>query len=304
MATASFGQSFQITPIQMITAYSAIANGGNLLKPHLIKELTDSEDNIIQKFDPEIVRNVISKQTTNTLKGILEGVVSEGTGINAYVEGYKVAGKTATSETFENGIRSKEHYIASFSAFAPADNPVICVLVVLDYPSKYDYHGGVVAGPVAASIIDDSLNYLGIEKKYTEKDKQLISQEVTVPDIRNKKVGEAKKILSKLGFNTKVIGKVNDDSIILDQTPKPDMRLPYKSIVILNLEKADEVILVKLPELTNKTVSEATATLNKIGLNIKVIGLGTAIIQEISAGEEVALGKIIKVQFRYQDGAD
>lgn len=164
MATASFGQSFQITPIQMITAYGAVANGGKLLRPHLVKELKDSADNEVKKYEPEVVRNVISKQTSDTLRDILEGVVSKGTGINAYVKGYRVAGKTATSQTFENGVRSKDKYIAAFSAFAPADNPAICVLVVLDDPSLDSHSGGVVAGPVAARIIEESLGYLGVEK--------------------------------------------------------------------------------------------------------------------------------------------
>lgn len=305
MATSSFGQSFQITPIQMITAYAAIANGGNLLKPHIIKELTDSNGNIIEKYSPEITRNVISKQTSEELRSILEGVVSEGLGINAYVQGYKVAGKTATSETFDNqGKRSKERYIASFSAFAPADNPVICVLVVLDHPSMYDHHGGVVSGSAAAGIIDETLNYLGIEKKYSDMDKKLLTQDVKVPYIKNKKVGEAKKILLKLGLQTKVIGGGNDDSIILDQIPKSDTSLPYKGVVVLNISKTEDVINVSMPDLLNKTISEATKTLNNLGLNIKVFGGGNAIIQEIPFGEAVPLGKSIKVQFRILNAND
>ena len=135
MATASFGQNFQITPIQLICAYAAIANGGKLLKPHLVKDLVDSNGNIVTRFEPEVVRNVISKQTCDTLKNMLEGVVNQGTGVNAYVSGYSVAGKTGTAETFENGVRSKDRFIASFSAFAPSDNPVINVLVVLTIPA-------------------------------------------------------------------------------------------------------------------------------------------------------------------------
>ena len=129
MAAASFGQRFTITPMQLVTAYTAIANGGKLMKPRLVKELTDSEGNIVKKFEPEIVRTVISKRTSDTVREILEGVVSIGTGKNAYIKGYRVAGKTGTSETTESGV-----YTASFMAFAPADNPVICVLVALYDP--------------------------------------------------------------------------------------------------------------------------------------------------------------------------
>jgi stage V sporulation protein D (sporulation-specific penicillin-binding protein) len=158
MATASFGQSFQITPIQMITAYTAIENGGVLLKPKIVKELTDSKGNVVKSFDTQIVRNTISRQTSDTLKGILEGVVSKGTGKEAYIQGYQIAGKTGTSETFENGKRSKDKYVASFMGFAPADNPKISVLVILNHPGGDSYYGGKVAAPVAAQIIKYALD--------------------------------------------------------------------------------------------------------------------------------------------------
>lgn len=165
MAVASFGQRFTITPIQMATAYNAIANGGKLMKPRLVKELTDSEGNVVKKFEPEVARNVISKQTSDALRGMLEGVVAEGTGMNAYVKGYRVAGKTGTSQTTESDV-----YVASFAAFAPADNPVVNVLVALFDPKGESFGGGTVAGPVVGKIIEDTLDYLGIERRYTEKD--------------------------------------------------------------------------------------------------------------------------------------
>lgn len=158
MATASFGQSFQITPIQLITAYTAVENGGALLKPQIIKELTDSKGNVVKSFDTQKVRNVISQQTSDTLRGILEGVVTKGTGKDAYIKGYDIAGKTGTSETFQNGKRSKDVYIASFMGFAPAANPRISVLVVLDHPSVTSYYGGTVAAPVASKIIKYALD--------------------------------------------------------------------------------------------------------------------------------------------------
>lgn len=162
MATASFGQSFQITPIQMITAYTAIENGGQLLKPQIVKELTDSKGNVVKLFDTKIIRNPISKQTADALKDILEGVVSEGTGKEAFIDGYRIAGKTGTSETFENGKRSKDRYVASFMGFAPTDNPKIGVLVILDHPSGDSYAGGKVAAPVAAQIIKYALDNISI----------------------------------------------------------------------------------------------------------------------------------------------
>lgn len=305
MATASFGQNFQITPIQLITAYAAIANGGKLLKPHLIKNLTNSEGNVVLNFSPESVRNVISRQTCDTLKELLVGVVDQGTGINAYVSGYNVAGKTGTAETFQNGRRSKDRFIASFSAFAPADNPVINVLVVLDYPSGNSHMGGVIAAPVAASIIDYSLNYLGVERKYTDKDIKNMTQVVNVPDVTNKKLAECESKLTTAGLKFKIIGSGNNkNSIVANQAPKPNESLPENSVVILYTNKGEPVRMVNVPDVSKKTVSEATQTLNNIGLNIKVNGTGNAVRQEFKAGSQVPVGKLIEVDFLNAQNSD
>lgn len=298
MSTASFGQSFQITPIQLITAYGAIANGGKLFRPQLVKELTDSQGNVVLKYQPDLVRNVISKQTSDIMRVILEGVVSKGTGINAYVSGYAVAGKTGTSQTFENGIRSKERFIASFSAFAPADNPVICVLVVLDHPSLDSHAGGTVAAPVARRIIEETLSYLDVERKYTEKDKELMTHEVNTPDIRNKSIAEAEKLLSESGLVYKIVGTGhNNNSIVAEQSPKPYESLPAKSVVMLFTSKNEKEVKVRVPDVTNKNIYEATQTLLNAGLNIRVKGSGISIRQETEAGTEVEIGTVIDVDF-------
>lgn len=297
MATASFGQRFTITPLQLITAYGAIANGGKLMKPRVVKEITDREGNIVKKFEPEVVRNVISKQTSDTLKDILEGVVSIGTGKNAYVKGYRVAGKTGTSETTKNGV-----YIASFSAFAPADNPVICVLVALDNPTGDSYYGGVIAAPVAGKIVEDTLNYLGVERRYTEKDKEMMAEEVYVPDIRDKTIDEAKKLLKEHGLEYKIEGDNADgNTTVKEQTPKPGAHIAKKSVIIAYTYKPEEEIMVKVPDVTKKTIEEATQTIYDAGLNIKINGIGTAMSQSIEPGKEVAQGEVVVVEFRYLD---
>ncbi len=168
MVTSSFGQNLQITPIQLAMAYSSIANGGKLLKPQIVKDLTDSNGNVVKRYETEYVRNVISKQTTDTLKQSLKNVVLRGTGTNAYISGYEVAGKTGTAETFDkNGQRSKERYISSFAGFAPLDNPVIVVLVVCDYPTGESHFGGFVAAPVVKEVMEEYLNYMKIDKTIT-----------------------------------------------------------------------------------------------------------------------------------------
>lgn len=298
MATASFGQNFQTTPIQIITAYASFANGGKLIEPHLLKELTDSKGNVVSKYKPELIRNVISRQTADKMKDILEGVVEKGTGSNAYISGYRVAGKTGTAETFENGVRSKDHFVASFSAFAPVDNPLINVLVVLDYPSEKSHFGGSVAAPAASRIIEDTLNYLGVERKYTEKDIARMGQEVAMPDLTNKSVKDAQSTLTGLGLTYKVIGGTyNSNTPIADQIPRPGENLPVKSVVILFVNKNDKQTTVKMPDITNKNIYEATKVLNNVGLNIKIKGTGTAASQEYKAGTEVPVGKAVEVVF-------
>jgi stage V sporulation protein D (sporulation-specific penicillin-binding protein) len=159
MAVASFGQRFNVTPIQILSAYGAIANGGNLVKPQIIKKVSNSKGNTIKEFEPLVVRKVISEQTSKTLREILEGAVSQGTGKNAYVQGYKIAGKTGTSETTVAG-----RYVASFAGFAPYDNPKVACIVIMDNPKGDSYSGGVVAAPAASEIIKQSLDYIGKSK--------------------------------------------------------------------------------------------------------------------------------------------
>lgn len=293
MAAASFGQRFQITPIQLITAYAAVANGGKLLKPTLVKEVRDSEGNVVMKSEPEVVRNVISKKTSDTLKQILEGVVSDGTGKNAYVKGFRLAGKTGTSETIDPG-----RYIASFSAFAPADNPVINVLIALDNPQVYPHTGGMIGAPVAGEIAEEVLSYLNVERRYTDMDKEMMMQEVIVPDVRGKNVEDARKIMKDIGLEIKLETK-GDSDIVQDQIPKPNATVPQKSVILLYTYKTDKPVMVKVPDLSNKTITEATRILNDSGLNIKVEGIGTAVDQKKKPGEYVQKGEVVEVVFRH-----
>lgn len=297
MATASFGQSFQVTPIQMAASLSAIANGGKLLKPRLVKELTDSHGNVVKKFEPEVVRTVISKQTSETLLSLLEGVVAKGTGTHAYVKGYRVAGKTGTSQTVENGIRSEERYIASFAAVAPADDPVLCVLVVLDHPSENSHSGGIVAGPATASIIKESLEYLGIERRYTQS--EVLTQETIVPDVKYKTLAEAEALLSERGFEYKILGNGNKNEAVIDrQLPKGGDVLSKVTTVMLYTSKDDKDVLVKMPDIRGKTISQATQEILDAGLNIKAWGSGLAYIQEVNPGVEIPMGTAVGVEFR------
>jgi stage V sporulation protein D (sporulation-specific penicillin-binding protein) len=160
LATMSFGQSFQISPIQFITAAATVVNGGNKITPHLGIAVTDSNNNIIEEMEYPVEEGVISTETSETMKSMLESVVSEGTGSKAVVEGYRIGGKTATSEKLPRGSGK---YIASFIGFAPADNPQVMALLLIDEPQG-TYYGGTIAAPVVQEIFSNILPYLGIEK--------------------------------------------------------------------------------------------------------------------------------------------
>ncbi|MTI49048.1 peptidoglycan D,D-transpeptidase FtsI family protein [Sporosalibacterium faouarense] len=167
LATLSYGQGIAVTPIQLITAASAIANEGKLMKPRIVKSILDEEENIAEEFPTEMVRKVISKDTSDTLLGILESVITEGTGKKAFVPGYRVGGKTGTAQKIVNGEYSDEKFVASFIGVAPVNDPKIVVLVIVDEPDKeVDIHGGQVAAPIAGKLIEETLNYLDIEPQF------------------------------------------------------------------------------------------------------------------------------------------
>lgn len=301
MAVASFGQRFTITPLQLATGYTAIVNGGNLMKPRLVKELTDADGNVVKKYEPEAVRSVISKKTSDTVRGILEGVVSNpmGTGNNAYVKGYRIGGKTGTSQTTQNDV-----HIASFCGFAPADDPAIITLVVLFDPKGDSYMGGVIAAPLAGKIMEDVLNYMKVERKYTEEDLRAMTEEVFVPEVRKKSVDEAVKELKTAGLNYKVEGNGNNKSSVVEQTPKPDAVVPENSVVILYTYKPEQQQTVEMPDLSSKTMSEAIQTMNHVGLNIKVNGFGVVFKQQFEPGTLVDVGRVVEVEFRNMDNIE
>lgn len=303
MATASFGQRFQITPIQLIQAYGAIANGGDLITPHVVREVLDDSGNVIKKVEPNVVRKVISKQTADSLKDILKGVVDVGTGKNARIPGYKIGGKTGTSETIKTSdllVEGKnERRIVSFSAIAPTDNPVICVLVVLDYPDMYRPGGGMLVAPVAGKLIDDILTYKGIEKEYSEDDKKLLRKEVQVPDVKGKTVEEAIKLLKENKLEYKIEGSNKDiKAIVQEQTPKSPGALHENSFVILYTYKPKNEAETMVPDVKNKSVSEAAQAFKNAGLNININGTGIAVSQNVEAGRTARKGEVIEVQFR------
>ena len=201
LATMSFGQSFQITPLQLLRAASSIVNGGHLVTPHFAKGIADEEGNMVEAFQYEEGEQIISRETSETMKTILESVVSEGTGSKAYIPGYRIGGKTATSEKLP---RRSGKYIASFMSFAPAENPQVMALVLIDEPQGV-YYGGTVAGPVMQELLQNILPYLGIEPKYNEKEaEEAADLKTTVPDLKGMTGNEAKTALFQAGLSAEI----------------------------------------------------------------------------------------------------
>jgi len=237
LANISFGQGITVTPIQLITAVSAIVNDGYLMEPRIDKKLVDNEGNTVHEFQPRVVRQVISKETSATMRQILESVVTEGSGGGAYIPGYKVGGKTGTAQKAENGRYVPGKYVSSFVGFAPANDPKVVVLVVIDEPGGASYYGGVIATPVVKSIISDTLRYLDVKPQYTEEEaKKLAKEKVTVPEIRNMKLKDAIKLLeqNKLKYRLEEEqGEPEQDSLVLDQTPRANAKVNEGTVVII-----------------------------------------------------------------------
>lgn len=298
MAVTSFGQRFQVTPLQMATAYCALANGGQLLVPQLVKTVTDGNGNILEKSEKEVVRQVISEETSQTVVDILEGVVSEGTGSNAYIKGLRIAGKTGTSETLTTEIDGR--YVASFIGIAPADDPEIVLVYIMDHPNVGETYngGGHVCAPPAGKLIEEILNYLKVERIYSDDDASEVKKTTSVPNLEGKTVAEATSLLSGQKLNIKVVGEAADDSqIVVSQMPASGYLIPEDSTVVVYTSNGEpETVIV--PDLTGLSVNAALKKLNEFNLCMKIYGKGTVMSQEPAAGTEVPIGTIITVDFR------
>lgn len=291
LATASFGQGFTVTPLQLVTAYSAITNGGTMVKPHLIKSLVDDDGNVIKNYETETIRQVVSKETAQTVCQILEGVASEGTSKNAYIEGYHIAGKTGTSEKTPRG---NGKYVASFVGFAPADDPELICLVMLDEPMGSSYMGGAIAAPTFKEIMSDVLIYMQIENDSTQ-------EYIFVPNVVGQGVDEAKQTLTDSGFKYVVQG---EGSTVISQSPGVGTALGSNSVVIVYTEEMAEDY-VTVPDLNGYYASDANQILINSGLNMKVTGshtVSTSVLvgtQDPPAGTEVPRGSVVSVEYNY-----
>ena len=298
LATMSFGQRLNITPLQMITAISCVANDGVLMQPRIVKSVTNTDTGAVTEIPVTQVRQVISSQTAAEVKSMMESVVTDGTGRHAAVNGYSIGGKTGTSEPTE--ANADEGYVASYVAISPVEDTKIVLLVTLYDPKGENGHqGGQVAGPVVSQMLSEILPYMGVVSDATADSNTNSSNYITVPDVRNRTVAEAEKILKDAGFNTKTY--VNGDSntiLVEDQNPKPGSQLPKNSLIVLYGEGSTTSTSVTVPDLKNMNASQATTVLRDNNLNINIEGSGTVITQDYMANEQVPEGTIIKVTLR------
>ena len=289
LATMSFGQRFRITPLQMITAVSAVANDGILMQPRIAKEIKNTETGAITTIEPVKVRQVISKETSETMLDMLETVVDSGTGSYAQVKGYSIAGKTGTSEPDYSS--EDAGFVASFAAISPVESPEVVILVTLYGLNGEKHSGSSVAGPVVHQILSEVLPYLGIQSDTTDSDST--AETISLPNVKNKTIAEAKKILEKQGFTCEVSGDSED--LVSEQMPGAGTSLIEGSIVKLYSADNDTKVSQSVPNLKGMSLSEAKAALRNKNLNIKYSGAGKVITQSITAGTSVEEGTVIDV---------
>ena len=308
LATASFGQRFKITPIQMLTAVAAVANGGQLVTPHVVDEITstdaDGNTKTVKTVDAGVKRQVISTATSEKMRQLLADAVRVGSGRNAYVKGYRVAGKTGTSEKLATeSTTGEEEYIASFVGFAPADDPQIAILVMLDEPNGSEYFGGLTAAPTAGKILSDVLPYLEIIPQYTAEERTTL--DVSVPATTGLSSDEAEKLVENSGLNCKIVG---GEGTVEYQMPKSGSPIPHGGTVVMYTNGKTPSATVTVPDIVKMSVAGAAKMMNNYGLNLRASGnestMNTALIvsQEPAAGSVVEAGTIITAYYKnYND---
>lgn len=299
LSSSSFGQTFQVSPIQMVTAVAAVANGGKLMRPYVVDSLLDGEGNVIEKNLPDMKRQVISQKTADTVAQMMEKVVSKGTGKNAYVAGYRIAGKTGTSEK----IGKADAYLASFVGFAPADDPKVAVLIVVDEPTS-GHGGGAVAAPIAGDIFEKVLTYLNVDPRYEEHEMESLSS--VAPDLVGRTVSEARALAAKYTVNF-----VGEGRTVISQMPIHGQQIRKGGVIVAYTDKGVGKLTAPVPDLSSHlSVGQANRAAVNAGFNIKLSGKASesgfvSYRQSLPPGSEAEKGTVITVYFKsLEDIAD
>ena len=304
LTSGSFGQTFKLTPLQLVRAISSVVNGGNLMEPYIVSEIVDAQGNTVLRQEPTLVRQTISPETSKTMCTLLESVVTEGTAKNASVSGFSIGGKTGTSEKIdvfdENGQRVQDK-IVSFVGIAPMDDPRYIVLVALDTPSRSTgiyISGGVMAAPTVGAVMADILPYLGVGQVFTEED--AAGRLVVLEDMTGLARKEAEKLLAANGLSAVAEGT---GETVTAQIPAAGQSVPGNSQVLLYFGEMPEQTMVTVPDFAGMNRQQASDAAGAIGLYILVSGntdISTAVTvtkQDIPQGTQVPAGSTIKLQF-------
>ena len=289
LATMSFGQRFTITPIQLITAVSSIANEGKMVTPHVVEKIENPDTGTVTNVETKEVRQVISKETADKLKDMMKSVVEDGGGRYAQVKGYTIGGKTGTSEPDPN--HPEDGYIASFIAIAPVENTELVVLLTLYTPQTSNYYGGSIAAPAVSQILSEVLPYLDIPSN--DSGDATNKEQVSVPDVTNKTIAEAQKILGEAGLEYSTTGSADD--IVKEQVPPKGTPLSSGGIIKLYTEGSDDRVSQSVPDLKGVTFEQAKIMLKAKNLNIASTGSGIVIAQDPQYGTKVDEGTVINV---------
>lgn len=303
IATISMGQGIAVTPIQMAAGLAAVVNGGNLVKPQLVEKIIDKNGNIVKDFKQESSAQVVSKKTSQELLDILEDVVSEGTGRNAYIEGYRVGGKTGTAQKPEAGGYKEGKYVSSFIGTAPINDPALICLVIVDEPKGYPYYGGAVAAPIFKEVMKESLQYLNIplqkfEESEAEKEKIDDNRLVKVPDLTGLSKEKAVEALKVLNLKIEISGS---DNYIAKQSLEPNLNVQKGTKVLLTTGPKEVKSMSTVPDLTGKRIPTAAKLLESVGLNLIPEGSGRAVDQDPPPYEKIPLNESVKVIFKEEE---
>lgn len=302
LAVASFGQNFSITPIQMITACAAVANGGYVLQPYVVSKITNVDGNVIKSVEKKVKRQIISNSTSAKLNEMLGYNTQTAGASSGYVAGYKVAGKTGTSEKIGSKTESSfgEDYIASFCGYAPADDPQIAMLVFFDTPSGGSYYGSQVSSPVFINIMSEVLPYLQVKTSYTDDELEFV--DVAAGDYTGISVSDAKAAVDQDGFTCTVKG---DGDTVISQIPTVSSKVSTGGNIVLYTDSNSQKETVTVPNLVGYSASEVNNVASACGLNVSFSGAassdGVSSAQDVAAGTSVSPGTVVTVSFASSD---
>ena len=298
LARIGFGQSVAVTPIQLLTAVCAVINGGRLMKPYIVRQIADVNGAVVEQGAPEVVGHPISQQTSDTMRALLEDVVTLGGGKNAYLAGYHVGGKTGTAQVYVDGVVSSATHIGSFVGFAPANDPKIALILIVDEADVPVDYGSVTAAPFAKQILERSLNYLGVVPDKAEE----VPEDTTVPDLGGMALEQAVQAVTDAGLDYALDGA---GARVIAQLPAAGARMARGSIVMLYVDGASaDSETARVPDVTGMSVLEANRLLRAFGLQMRIEGHGLAVTQEPGPDENVNPSTLVTVRFEPPSAVD